>query len=108
MTDINEAKRLIAASSAEGMRLLGAGVYRTCHQSRYNAAATAALNDPAAELSPEERRLIASYIEGEDPESRMGYTLRVRLSEFERARLGALAERAGDSMSEYVRWKLLH
>ena len=107
MTDIAEAKRLIAVASTDGMRLLGAGVYRHCSQARYNDAATAALNDPAAGLSPEERRLIAAFIEGEDPESRMGYTLRVRLNEGERVWLGALAKEAGVSLSEYARRAML-
>ena len=107
MTDIAEAKRLIAVASTDGMRLLGAGVYRHCSQARYNDAATAALNDPATDLSPEERRLIASHIEHEDSENRMGYTLRVRLSEAERAELETAAGEADLSLSEYARRAML-
>ena len=104
MTTIEQAKRTIAAGSAEGMRLLGAGVYKPCYQGRYNIAAQAALSDPQAQFTPEERRLIASYIEGEgEPESRMSDRLQIRISPTERALLESAAEAAGTNVSEYVR-----
>ena len=102
MTTIEQAKRTIAAGSAEGLRLLGAGVYKPCAQVRYNIAAQAALSDPQAEFTSEERRLIASFIEGE-PESRMSDRLQIRISPTERAQLQSAAEAAGTNVSEYVR-----
>ena|SRR5450756_1496119 len=100
--NINDAKRLIAGASIEGLRILGAGVSKPCYQGRYNLAATAALEDPKAVLTTEERRLIASFIEEEGEEAR-GFTLRVRLTESERDAIQAAAEKAGRTMSEYVR-----
>ena len=99
---IQDAKRLIAAESLEGMRILGAGISQDCAPQRYDMAASAALGDPDAKLTSEERRIIASFISeptGEREPRR--YTLRVRLTESERARLQA---RAGAmDLSEYVR-----
>lgn len=102
MTDIAQAKRLIAAHSIEGLRILGAGVSKPCYQGRYNLAATAALADPGSGLTADERRIIASFIEGEGEEDR-SFMLRVRLTESERDRLQAMADEAGQSMSELVR-----
>ncbi len=59
---ITAAKRLIAAESPEGLRLLGAGVSRPCSQDRYNRAAEAALSDATAHFTADERRLIASFM----------------------------------------------
>jgi len=98
--NIENAKRLIALSP-DGLRLLGTGVYRACHQSRYNIAAEAALADGSTDYTPQERRLIASFIEG-DEESRDAW-LRVRLTESERGELARLSEAAGLTMSEFVR-----
>lgn len=101
MPTIGDAKRLVALSP-EGARLLGAGVYRPCHQGRYNAAAEAALSDETVGYTPEERRLIAEFIEAEE-EGPREFMLRVRLSDSERGMLERLATTAGLSMSEYVR-----
>ena len=98
--NIENAKRLIALSP-DGLRLLGAGVYRPCHQGRYNIAAEAALADGSTDYAADERRLIASYIE-QDEESRDAW-LRVRLTDGEQQELRRLAEAAGLTMSEYVR-----
>jgi len=105
MATIGDAKRLVALSP-EGARLLGAGVYRPCHQGRYNAAAEAALRDEAAGYTQEERRLIAEFIEPEDDGPRE-FMLRVRMSDAERGTLERLATAAGLSMSEYVRQAVL-
>lgn len=105
MSDITQAKRLIAGSSLEGMRILGAGASKPCYQGRYNLAATAALEDPKAGLSPEERRLIASFIEGEG-ESAQGPrddTVRFRVTGAERNILEDAASQAGVSLSDYLR-----
>jgi hypothetical protein len=64
-------------------------------------AAQAALADADAHLTPEQRELIASFIEGEEGPERRDYTLRIRLTESERAELES---RAGDEdISSYVR-----
>ena len=105
MTDITIAKRLIALSQ-EGARLLGMGVSRPCFQGRYNTAAQAALADPEANLTAEERRLIASFVEPESGELRSSM-LRVRLTDSERDRIQQLADEAGMDMSEYVRTRVL-
>ena len=99
---IQDAKRTIAASSLEGMRLLGAGVSKPCAQVRYNIAAQAALADADAHLTPHQRELIASFIESTEPETR-GYTLRVRLTESEHDELESRAETERMELSEYVR-----
>ena len=106
MTDIAQAKRLIAGHSMEGARLLGAGVSKPCYSGRYNIAAQAALSDPDAGLTPAERSLVASYIEAEGGETRDD-RLQIRVSQSERARLQMAAEAAGTNVSEYVRRRAL-
>lgn len=106
MSDIQQAKRLIAANSIEGLRILGADVSRPCFAGRYNRAAEVTLADPQAQLTAEERRLIASFIEPEEPESRMEFTLRVRLSLAEKDTLDQLAQQNGMDVSTYVRKRL--
>lgn len=101
MPTIGDAKRLIALSP-EGLRTLGAGVYKSCYQGRYNTAAEGALSDGTVSYTPEERRLIAEFIEPEE-EGPREFMLRVRLSDGERGTLERLAAQAGLSMSEYVR-----
>ena len=100
MASINDAKRLIALSS-EGLRILGAGVSRPCFAGRYNAAAQAALSDGVTDYTPEERRLIAEFIEAEEADEE--FMLRVRLTGGQERELRAAARSAGQSMSEYVR-----
>ena len=72
MADIADAKRIVAAGSREGARLLGAGVSKPCYQGRYNIAAQAALADSEAGFTTEERQIIAAFIaeEGEESETR--------------------------------------
>lgn len=107
MATIADAKRLIAASSLEGMRILGAGVSKPCFQGRYNAAAVAALADQLAELTADERRLIASFIEVEEDDPPRSFMLRVRLTPAEHDQLQAMADsEAGGDMSDLVRAKL--
>ena len=99
-----DAKRLIAAASAEAARLLGPGVSHPTSQDRYTRAARAALADPAAQLTPDERRLIASFIPHADgPAARRETTLQVRLTPDEHAALQERAAAAGLKVSEYVR-----
>jgi DNA-binding ferritin-like protein len=72
-------------------------------QQRCNFVATHALNDPAANFTADERAAIAEML-AEDSDDRTAYTLRVRMSEAERAELHRLAEADGqDDLSKYVR-----
>jgi hypothetical protein len=105
---IQDAKRIIAASSLEGMRILGAGVSRECSPARYNQAASAALADPDAQMTPEERRTVAIFISSpndDEPEDR-AETLRVRLTKSEKAELRFRADAEGMDLSDYVRHEL--
>ena len=105
MKTISDAKRLIAANSAEGLRALGAGVSKSCSQQRYNHAAQLALADREAQFTAAERKLVASFIEDESGETRE-HSLRVRLTDAEHEQLELLADADGIGMSEYVRRKL--
>lgn len=74
-------------------------------QLRYNHAAELAFNDPGATFTAEERAEIAEHL-GSGTEETRGYTIRVRLTDAERADLTRMAEAAGVSMSEYVRTRV--
>lgn len=74
-------------------------------QIRYNHVVELALNDPQANFTPEDRALLAGYLTVSS-ESTRDYTLRVRLTDVERAQLQEAADQAGQDMSEYVRRKL--
>lgn len=102
---LNAAKRLIAAASREGARILGAGVSKPCAQARYNHAAVAALMDPAANYSQDERRLIGSFIQ--EGGGHLGAPLSIRLDAGQRAALESGARAAGLSISEYARAQLV-
>lgn len=102
---LDDAKRKIAAASIDGARLLGAGVSKPCSQARYNNAARAALQDPAANLSPEDRRLISSFIAGGDTDN-LESPLSIRVNALQRAQLENAAADAGVVLSEYIRLKL--
>jgi hypothetical protein len=70
---------------------------------RCNHVATYALNDPTANFTADERAAIAEMLVA-DSDDRTAYTLRVRISEAERAELHRLAEVDGqDDLSKYVR-----
>jgi len=71
-------------------------------QLRYNHCVTLAFNDPEANFSREERALIAEHL-GTGADDSRSYTLRIRLTDAERAELTRLAESVGLTMSEYVR-----
>jgi hypothetical protein len=73
---------------------------------RCNFVATHALNDPAAHFTEAEQAEIAEMLTA-DTDDRTAYTLRVRMSEAERADLHRQAEAAGyDDLSKYVRFQL--
>lgn len=106
MKTISDAKRLIAANSLEGMRLLGAGVSRPCSQARYNNAAAVALADPEVGFSKPERKLIASFIQDESDDSRDSALPRIRVTAEERERLDDAAQKANLTLSAYIRQRL--
>ncbi len=103
VSTITDAKRLIAVRSQEGARLLGMGMSGPCTPARYARAAAAALADPEAGLSREQRALIAEYIVPDDEPERRGRLLTVRMTEQELADFQTAAEAAGMSASEWVR-----
>lgn len=72
---------------------------------RYAHTVSIALGDPAAEFTQDERRIIAEALSAGASETR-DYTLRIRMTEAERADLARQAEEADLSMSEYVRRRL--
>jgi hypothetical protein len=74
-------------------------------QQRYNRCVELALGDPEAEFTPDERGILAEYLESNEGDSR-DFTLRVRLTGDERADLSAAAGAEGISLSEYVRKRL--
>lgn len=73
---------------------------------RYLRVMQLALNDPDAEFSAAERAQLAEGVP--NPGGTRSYTLHVRMSDDERARLTALAEADGIGLSEYVRRKVLN
>lgn len=112
---IQEAKRLIAAGSVAGLRVLGSAVANSCSQAHYNAAARVALEDKHASFSADERRLISSMIsQPETDEAEGGFygdrrsiNFNFRLSHADLDRARELARREGVSVSELVRRRLL-
>lgn len=102
--DISQVKRLIALSP-EGARLLGIGVYRQCSQARIDIAAQAALADPEAGYTPEERRAIMGAISGEAGELR-SERFELRLAPAERVLLDSAASRQGMTAAEYLRSRI--
>ncbi len=107
---IEAAKQIIAASSAPGAHRLGAGAFRRCSPARYNLAALAALADPDARMSDEERRLVGSFVTTEDASGTPAFrrvSITIRMTSEERDRLVDLAQRAGTSVSDLVREKAL-
>jgi hypothetical protein len=103
---IADAKRLMAAKSPSAAEALGTGVFKNCSQARVNNAASIALADHDADFTPDERKLIASFIESEGDDEPRSFMLRVRLTETEQERLQEMAATQHMDMSEYTRWKL--
>jgi len=75
---------------------------------RYLRVMQLALNDPDAEFSAAERAQLAEGVPNPGGSEARSYTLHVRMSDDERARLTALAEADGIGLSEYVRRKVLN
>lgn len=72
----------------------------------YTQALQAALTDPDAEYTPEEREVMADAIPDDASDGTRSFTLRIRLTESERADLQRLADDAGQTMSEYTRRRI--
>jgi hypothetical protein len=77
-------------------------------QQRYIHTVETALNDQEAEFTSQERAQLSQYLEISDISevSSRDFTLRVRLTESEKARLLEDADNSGLTMSELVRRKL--
>lgn len=73
----------------------------------YAQALQAALTDPNAVFTPEERQVLAEAIPNDDGmDVTRSFTLRIRLTESERAELQRLADEVGQTMSEYARRRI--
>ncbi len=110
MNDIIDALKLVIARSPraaeDAIRTIAAARNNSpVLQVRYSNVLIQALADPEASFTPDERAILAAGIEAPESESR-DFTLRVRLTDAERASLQAAANAAELSMSEYVRSKL--
>lgn len=103
-----DALRIIAAKSpyagSEAMTCMQAIQAKSpMVQQRYNRVVGLAFGDPNAEFTAEERRLIASYIDGGDSENK-SQVVHWRVTPTEYADLKQLTEDAGfNSMSDYMR-----
>ncbi len=104
---IQEAARILMAHSLEAARLLARPRPDSpIFQQIYNRVAADVLSDPQQALTPQERALVAQFVDMQpDPETR-SFMLHVRLTEEQRAALQDMADRAGLGMSEYVRSRL--
>lgn len=77
-------------------------------QARYNRTVELALGDDGASFTPAERRLLAVSVDAVDGEpERRERVLHIRLTEDEHARLQDAAGAAGQSVSVYVRGRIL-
>lgn len=91
-----------AAEAADTLRALQARSPITSQ--RYSRALAAALADPQADFTGEDRRLLAAAIA--EPTGSRSYTLHLRLNTDERDDLERRAQDAGLNMSEYARRQL--
>ena len=106
MDNVYDAIKLIATRSPAAMReaIKSLRAPETTIQMRYNWLVDIAMSDPQAEFSQEEQAALVELMvpEGETRD----YTLRIRLTDAERARLHNLADEQGQNLSEYVRNQL--
>jgi DNA replication initiation complex subunit (GINS family) len=104
-----EALRIIAAKSpyagAQAMQCIRAvQVKSPVVRERYNRVVEMAFGDSQAEFTPEERQLIASYVDADTgkTESRTDM-MRFRVTPSEKREIEALAAATGKDISEYLR-----
>jgi uncharacterized protein (DUF1778 family) len=93
-----------AGEAAQTIRAVS--VRSTMAQRRYNLVAAAALGDPQADFTLEERAIIADSIRDETGESRVTQ-LQIRVSISEKLQIEDAAQAAGLSVSEFIRKKIL-
>jgi hypothetical protein len=94
------------AAAGEAMDCLRAiAVKSPIMQQRFNRTAQFALNDAQATLTAADRAAIAEHLDIDDAETRSVVTL--RLTPSERAEIAQRADAAGQTVSEYMRAKLL-
>lgn len=109
MATMEDALRLILAKSPQA----APQAMKTIHavhakspllQHRYNAVVDAALNDPQADFTPEDRELLARYIAAGEKirETR----LQVRVTIAEKLYLRQIAAEQNMTISDYVRMKI--
>lgn len=106
---IYDALKLIATKSPNASREAAKSIRATGRtlQIRYNWIVDLAFSDPQADFTPEERAAIVEHLapDVESDESR-DYTLRIRLTNTERADLERRANAADLDLSKYVRREL--
>ena len=104
--ELIDALRLIISRSPAAMDLAIAALRapETTRQTRYNMTAMVALRDPTAEFTADERDGLASLIDAPDTRVKQ---LNIRLTEEEYETLATLARGVGQSISEYVRVRVL-
>jgi hypothetical protein len=98
---------IIAASPAAGSEALACiraiQAKSPVVQQRYNRVVEAAFSDPNAEFSPEERQLIAAYVDGGESDNRTR-NINIRVSPSEYEDLQAILKDGGyKNISEYIR-----
>ncbi len=71
-------------------------------QQRYNRVVELAFGDNMADFTPEERQLIADYVEADDVESK-SEVIRFRCTPTEKEQIKTMADEAGMDISEYLR-----
>lgn len=101
---IQDAARVLMAHSLDAARNLGVRPTSSpIYQTIYNRMASQVLADPALNLTPQERTLVAQFITLDSQDETRSVMLRVRLTESERTDLQRMADAAGLEVSEYVR-----
>jgi hypothetical protein len=110
MSTMPDALRTIIAGSPDAARdamdcLRAISVKSPVLQQRYNHTVQIALSDPQAAFTPDERALLARYVDT-DESDRRSIVQPVRLSPDERQQLEDDAGHAGLSLSDYIRQRL--
>ena len=101
-----DALRIIAAKSsyagAQAMQCIKAiQVESPIVKERYNRVVELAFSDPQAEFTPEERQLIAGFINSGEPHKTA--TIRFRVSPAEQEDVQRMADAANMNVSDYIR-----
>jgi hypothetical protein len=112
MSTISDALRTIiscspaaAAEAADCIRAIGAN--SPIVQARYNLAASHALSDRQAYFETDQRSLIAEFMSAQDDDAETRSVVTLRLTPTERAEIAQAANAAEQTVSEYMRKRLL-